>query len=78
MAEVAPNLFVSRFPTPGKVLVVQRLDRPRALVVAEADWDRLDAVQREALCFELTRENAEAGQRKLEEWLAGEGRETPR
>ncbi len=77
------HVVPDRILAPGKCWVfdracIQPTATPRKwLYMAQSDWDRLDAARREELADDLVRENAEAGQRRLEQWLAGEGEGTP-
>jgi hypothetical protein len=77
MAEIAPGLHVNpdSLVSPGKAYIVDasfvnpQADPPKWLVMAQSDWDRLDPAEREQLADTITRENAEAGQDRLERWL---------
>lgn len=75
--EVAPGVMVSELGTPGCVYVIDAAafgitelgDRGKLVVIHYDDWNRLPKADRERLADELTRDSAEAGQRRLERWL---------
>jgi hypothetical protein len=81
MAELAPGVFVTPLLEPGTAYVVNMDARVgthaadfgeqgRGLAIPEADWERIDAPERERILDTVTRDSAEAGLARLQGWLA--------
>lgn len=78
MAELAPGVFVTPILPAGTAYVVNTKglpfmtdfgERGRGLAIPEADWERIDAVERERILDAVTRDSAEAGLCRLRVWL---------
>lgn len=75
--EVAPGIMVSELGVPGTVYIVDARqlgiedigERGKLTLIHPDDWNWLPKAARERLADELTRDSAEAGQRRLERWL---------
>lgn len=76
--EVAPGVMVSgQLAVRGSVFVIDAAafgitelgERGKLVLIHPDDWNRLPKADREQLADQLTRDSAEAGQRRLEDWL---------
>lgn len=75
--EVAPGILVSDLALEGWVYIfhaaafgIENLgDRGKLILIHPDDWDRLPKDDRERLADQLTRDSAQRGMMRLEQWL---------
>ena len=75
--EVAPGILVSDLGIPGWIYIfnaaafgIENLgDRGKLMLIHPDDWDRLPKADRERLADSLTRDSAQRGMMRLEQWL---------